>query len=128
MTRVVARIGRDRYRTELEAGRHRWVADEPESLGGADAGPAPYDLLLGALGTCTVVTLRMVAERKQWPLASVEATLVMARGEGGEVQIERSIAFTGLDDAQCAKLLDIAERTPVTLTLKGGVPIRTTRG
>jgi len=124
MTHVIARIADGRYRTEVEAGRHAWVADEPESLGGVDAGPAPYDLVLAGLGVCTAVTLRMYADRQGWPLKSVEVALHLTRGDSGP-RINRSLAIAGLNDAQRAQLLDISERTPVTLTLKGGIAIHT---
>src|SRR3712207_9158394 len=66
-------------RTEVAAGGHALVADEPESLGGADEGPNPYDLLLAALGGCTAMTLRMYADRKGWPLESVTVRLSQDR-------------------------------------------------
>src|ERR687893_430160 len=72
--RVVARTG-EGLRTEVEAGGHTLVADEPESLGGTDAGPTPYDLLLAALSGCKAMTLRMYADRKGWPLESVTVRL-----------------------------------------------------
>ena len=122
-----ARIGRDKYRTEIEVGGHRLVSDEGAKLGGADAGPAPYDLVLAGLGACTAITLRMYADRKQWPLESVEVQLKTVR-EGDTLRIERILVIAGLDDEQKARLADIAERTPVTLSLKNGMPIRTSLG
>ncbi|MEI9929091.1 MAG: OsmC family protein [Rhizomicrobium sp.] len=94
-------------------------------LGGADAGPAPYEYLLASLGACTAITLRMYAERKEWPLEALEVSLHYERK--GDVQhIERTLHFTGaLDEGQRTRLADIAERTPVTLTLKGGLAITT---
>ena len=71
--RVVARVGSSGYRTELLANGHPLVADEPVSVGGTNAGPSPYELLSAALGACTTMTLRMYADRKQWPLEAVEA-------------------------------------------------------
>lgn len=126
MAHGVARIGRDHYRTRIEVGGHALVSDEPEKLGGANAGPAPYDLLLASLGACTAITLRMYADRKAWPLESVDVDLHFSRNEDGSSKIDRQLSIVGLDDEQRAKLADIAERTPVTLTLKGGVPIHTT--
>lgn len=75
MAHGTARIGKDHYRTEIEVGVHRLVSDEPHALGGGAAGPAPYDLLLASLGACTAITLRMYADRKQWPLELVEVGL-----------------------------------------------------
>ena len=99
------------------------MADEPPALGGQGAGPAPYDLLLASLGACTAITLRMYADRKEWPLESLE---VMLRLHGqDERRIDRTLTISGLDEAQKARLADVAERTPVTLTLKSGLPIDT---
>lgn len=118
-----ATIGRDRYRTEITVGGHDLVADEPAALGGQGAGPAPYDLLLASLGACTAITLRMYADRKEWPLESLEVTLRLHGKD--ERRIDRTLTIVGLDDAQKARLADVAERTPVTLTLKSGLPIDT---
>ena len=66
-----AHIGTARYRTSIRTGgdlKHELTADEPERLGGADSGPAPFDLLISALGACTAITLTMYAEKKGWPL------------------------------------------------------------
>jgi uncharacterized OsmC-like protein len=60
-----------RFAIDIAAGRHRLRADEPVSLGGADTGPGPYELLLAALGACTAMTLRMYADQKKWPLERV---------------------------------------------------------
>lgn len=121
---ATARIGADRYRTEIALAHHAITADEPAALGGADAGPAPYELLLSALGACTAITLRMYAERKQWPLESLDVDLRL-HGKGETLRIERVLRPIGLDGDQAARLAEIAEKTPVTLTLKNGVPIDT---
>jgi putative redox protein len=128
MATATARISDARYATAITTGRHALTADEPERNGGADAGPAPFDLLLSALGACTAMTLKMYAERKAWPLEALEVRL---HYHGGETppRIERVLAPTGpLDEAQRARLADVAERTPVTLAIKGGMPIQTSLG
>ena len=124
MAHGTAHIGKDRYRTEISVGGRDLVADEPVALGGQDAGFAPYDLLLAGLGACTAITLRMYADRKGWPLESVEVGLRLSGRD--EKRIDRTLAIVGLDDGQRARMADIAERTPVTLTLKAGLPITTT--
>lgn len=124
MVHGTARIGKDRYRTEIEVDGHRIVADEPPALGGANAGPAPYDLILAGLGACTAITLRMYADRKQWPLESLDVALRLSGGKDDR-RIERVLTIAGLDADQQARLADVAERTPVTLTLKGGIAIDT---
>lgn len=123
MAHANARIGKDLYRTEIDMGAHSVTADEPRALGGQGVGPAPYDLLLASLGACTAITLRMYADRKGWPLESVEVALRLHGKE--ERRIDRKLTIVGLDEGQRGRLADIAERTPVTLTLKGGIPIDT---
>jgi putative redox protein len=128
MAVATARIGETRYATTITTGHHALTADEPERLGGAGAGPAPFDLLLSALGACTAITLKMYAERKAWPLEALEVRLEYHGGET-PARIERVLVPTGaLDEAQRARLADVAERTPVTLAIKAGVPIHTALG
>ena len=118
-------IGTVNYATAISTGHHRFTADEGPELGGKDAGPAPYDLLCSSLGACTVITLRMYAERKQWPVTAVHADVRFVR-EGDKQRIDRVLTIEGAVDAEQKKrMADIAERTPVTLTLKGGLEIRT---
>ncbi|MBS0538865.1 MAG: OsmC family protein [Proteobacteria bacterium] len=126
MARASASIGTVDYATAITTGHHRITADEGPELGGKDAGPAPYDLLASALGACTVITLRMYAERKQWPVTAVHADIHYVR-EGDLERLDRTLRIEGaVDDAQKKRMAEIAERTPVTLTLKKGLAIRTT--
>jgi putative redox protein len=128
MARAHADIGSARYAVSIKAGHHAIVADEGTKLGGQDLGPAPYELLLSALGACTAITLKMYAERKGWDLQAAHVSLLYAR-ENDQGRIERILTFDGaLDADQKARLADIAERTPVTLTLKSGTPITTRLG
>ena len=113
------------HQVEIRARKHRFNADEPHANGGGDTAPAPYDLLLGGLGACTAITLRMYAERKGWKLDQAVVDL-SHRHEDKRSKIERRLHLYGeLDDEQRARLADIAERTPVTLTLKEGADITT---
>ena len=127
--RVVVRTG-EGLRTEMETGGHEFVADEPKSFGGTDAGPNPYDYLLAALGGCTAMTLRMYADRKGWPLESVTVRLSQDRihatdceecetSEGRIDRIGREIELAGpLEEEQRLRLLEIADMCPVHRTLK----------
>lgn len=123
MAHGTARIGNDHYRTEINVSGHDLVGDEGPGLGGQNLGPAPYDFLLAGLGACTAITLRMYADRKEWPMDSVEVGLRLQNQDG--LRIDRVLTIVGLDYEQKARMADIAERTPVTLTLKGGLPIDT---
>lgn len=113
------------YAQTITTGHHQIVADEPVSRGGADAGPAPYNLLLSALAACTSITLRMYADRKGWTLGTVRVDLVMVRD--GEIErIERTIELEpSVTAEQRTRLGEIAEKTPVTKTLRRGTEIAT---
>lgn len=126
MAHAYGSIGLDRYAVQIDAGGHKIVADEPRSNGGADAGPAPYDLLLMSLAACTTITLRMYADRKQWEMSTLGVELRFTRGEDGKEHIDRTLRPEGkLTEDQLTRLLEIVERTPVTLTLKNGLSIVT---
>lgn len=125
MNPVDASIATASYAVTVTAGRHTLTADEPPSLGGRDAGPAPYELLLASLGACTAITLRMYADRKQWPLRALRVAL-QYRKEGERGRVDRALTVDGdLTPEQRSRMAEIAERTPVTLTLKAGVDIHT---
>ena len=137
-TVVVQEAGEGRFAQRIAAGPHALRADEPLSVGGNDSGPNPYDLLLAGLGACTSMTLRLYAERKGWPLERVAVTLrhdkIHAEDcaecetrEGRIDRIERRVSLEGvLDEAQRARLLEIANRCPVHRTLESEVLVTTT--
>ncbi len=112
------------YAHRITSGSHSLVADEPQRLGGQDAGMAPFDLYLSALAACTAITLRMYAEKKGWELGEFSAELSSSRDAEGKLLVHRVLSATGaLDDAQWERLLDIATRTPVTLVMREGATI-----
>ena len=116
-----------RYRAELRAGGHELVADEPAAGGGANAGPSPFVLLLSGLAACTAMTLRMYADRKGWTVEAIEIDVRYDVDEDGTSSIVRVITLPAdLPVDQRDRLADIAERTPVTLAIRNGVPIATT--
>jgi putative redox protein len=136
-TVTVTEDGSGRYTQQIDAGRHRLLADEPTPVS-EDRGPTPYDLLLGALGACTAMTVRMYATRKNWPLERVRVTLRHSRIHAKDCadceassswieHVDRHIELTGvLDDTQRQRLLYIADRCPVHRTLTSQVRISTT--
>ena len=126
---VVVNSGLSRYVQNISVGPHLLQADEPTDSGGHDSGPNPYELLLAALGACTSMTVRMYAERKQWPLQGVEVRLAYSRihaedcvqcdTEHGMIdRIETEISFIGdLSEDQRHRLMEIANSCPVHRTL-----------
>jgi uncharacterized OsmC-like protein/alpha/beta superfamily hydrolase len=134
---ALARIGGEGLRTDLLVRKHALVADEPEAVGGDDAGPTPYDLLGFALGACTAMTLRLYADRKGWPLEEARIRLAHRKVHARDTEhvdessarmdrIERTVELLGpLDETQRTRLVEIAERCPVHRTLHQGVDIRT---
>ena len=119
----------------IEIGDHRLLADEPVAAGGSGAGPNPYELLLSALGACTAMTVRMYAQRKGWPLESVEVALQHERihaedcancdtSDGYLDKITKDLVFRGpLDAEQRLRLAEIAELCPVSRTLQHKIRI-----
>jgi putative redox protein len=116
------------YRHQITTGSHEMVADEPAHEGGGDAGPAPYQLYLSGLGACTAITLRIYAQKKGWDLGELRVGLELHKDADGNARIHRSLAARGaLDETQWQRLLDVVERTPVTLTVKRGAVVTTSR-
>jgi len=125
------------FAQEIAIDQHRLRADEPLSVGGADTGPTPYDLLLAALGSCTSITVAMYARRKGWPLESVTVRLSHSRVHAADCadcetkiglldHVHRDVEFSGpLSEEQRARLLDIASKCPVHRTLESEIVIET---
>jgi putative redox protein len=134
----VAEAGEGRFAQLVTMGKHRLRADEPVAVGGDDSGPGPYDLLLAGLGACTSMTVRMYAAQKKWPLERVTVDLKHDKvhatdcaecetREGKVDRIERVLTLEGdLDEAQRARLLEIANKCPVHRTLHSEVWVPTT--
>ncbi len=128
------------YTTEIKAGQHHLTADEPEKVGGNNLGPDPYGLLLASLGACTGMTLRMYADRKNWPLTEVNVHLQHSKVYQEDCihcddkdqkidNIERILELEGnLTEAQRKRLVEIADKCPVHKTLSTQTNIKTTLG
>jgi putative redox protein len=139
--RVASRPGTT-YGVTISDGRHELIADAAEVDGGEQAGPTPYELLIGALGACMVITIEMYARRKSWPLEGVEIDLTHEKvfaadcdyctqeeideaGPQGRIDvITTQISLQGrLDNAQIARLREIGHRCPVHRTVASGAKI-----
>lgn len=133
-----------KFQNIIQAGKHRFFADEPESVGGLDTGPSPYDLLSASLGACTSMTLRMYADFKKVPLEVVSVDVSHNKIHSDDCadcndelkaksakidNFERTITVSGeLDEKTRQKLLEIADKCPVHKTLEGGAHVSTTIG
>ena len=116
---------------------HVWLADEPTAMGGSDLGPDPYEHLLAALGTCTSMTIRMYANHKKLPLDDVTVTLSHDRQHVSDCEgceeapqkievINRTVTLVGdLSEEHRQRMLQIADRCPVHLTLHSNLNVQT---
>ena len=127
-TVTVSETGLGKYQVEARAGEAALLIDEPVSAGGLGAGPNPYNLLSAALGACTTMTIRLYAERKGWPLRHVTTAVRHTRVNlPARDSFQLEIALEGkLDAEQRARLMEIAERCPVHLTLARGSEVSAT--
>lgn len=125
---VKAAISTDHYRVVLEAGKNTIIGDEPETNGGKDEGMNPHEILAASLGACTCATLRMYADRKEWPLEGINVIVHLTRNEEkNTTNITRNITLIGnLTDEERDRLLSIANKCPVHKTLTNPINIETT--
>ena len=135
---MVTDAGTGRYTQRITAGRHLLIADEPVSVGGTDAGPNPYELLLAALGACTAITLRMYADRKGLPLRGTTVRLRHDRVHAKDCaditqmsgmlsRIRRELILAGpLSAEDRQRLAELADRCPVHRTLSSEIAFETT--
>jgi len=137
----VMETGEGKFQNAVQAGRHRLFADEPQSVGGLDSGPSPYDFLSVALGACTSMTLRLYAEHKKLKLGRInvdvshnklhakdcEECTEAERGSGSRIdRFERVISVEGeISEELQGKLAEIAGKCPVHRTLESVSKIRT---
>ncbi len=134
---VVAKTGQDSLTTEVKSGKHHFLVDEPESAGGNNLGPNPYDYLAAALGSCTSLTLQMYARHKKWPLdearvhvqhkKAYEKDCENAEESHAKIDVlEREIEVLGdLDETQQKRLIEIANKCPVHRTLTSDIKVKT---
>ncbi len=124
----------DGFHVDISNGTHRWSADEPIDDGGTDLGPNPYDLLLGAVAACTVITLSSYAQRKGIVISSLSAEYSYAKVHAADCvqcdddktgmvdHVTSRIFIDGdFDEPTRARLEDIARRCPVHRTLERGI-------
>lgn len=122
----VVSTGPGKYQQKVQAGPHIITADEPRSLGGDGTGATPISLLLGALGSCTSITLKMYAERKGFVITKIETFLSHEkRGDRDHIDREIIIHGPGLTPQQRQRMIEIADMCPVHKMLSGSADIST---
>jgi len=125
---ATAQIGYTKYQTIVSSGNHQIIVDEPETIEGGDTGMEPHGLLLGSLGSCTAITLRMYINRKMWPVDEITVDLELFKTETG-VTIKRWLNFKEeLSEVQRNRLLQIADACPIHKILTGSIHIETSFG
>jgi len=122
---VRSHIGLEKYQTVVSSGGHHITVDEPESNGGGNTGADPQMLLLGSLGSCTAITLRMYFNRKNWPVQDITVDVQLFK-TGTEKSIKCLIGYNGqLTNEQRLRLVQIAAACPVHKILEKSIPIVT---
>jgi putative redox protein len=124
---LLEETGGGKYQVRATVGTSTFLVDEAIAVGGLGSGPDPYDLLSAALGSCTLMTVRLYADHKKWPLQHISVKVTHHRPSLQAKDVfTREIALEGpLDAAQKARMLEIAERCPVHLTLSRGSQVET---
>ena len=127
MIKITANIGTELYKTEVKTANNTIISDEPESAGGKDLGFAPKELLAASLAACTCITLRMYANRKGWDLTDIKVEVTFEKDPTeNKSKIMRNIQLFGnIDEAQKARLLNIADRCPMHQILANPIEITT---
>lgn len=114
------------WKGEVTSGSHQFLTDKPESLGGHDTGPAPYDFLTASLASCTMITLRMYAQHKQINLGDFSVEVDFYTNREQQEKIERRVIFKQpVSPDLKEKLLNVCSKTPVTKTLLRSLDIQT---
>ena len=123
---AITELDQSKYRTKIFSGGHFIYADEPTSLGGTDEGMTPGALLLASLGSCTAITIRMYADRKNIALETVKIHLAICKEEemSAATRISMKIVLTGhLSDGQRKRIIEIAEKCPIHRILSNPILI-----
>jgi putative redox protein len=120
------RTSQGKFGQRIQIGGHVLTSDESTANGGSDAGPEPHEFLLAGLGACTSMTIKLYADRKEWPLRGVDVTIDGQHDDTRAFIVHRTIVLEGeLTDEQRQRLLDVANKCPVHRTLTGTIRIET---
>ena len=123
MIMISSSIGKEQYRVTHTNGRHQFFADEPQEKGGKDTAPTPDELLEAALASCTLVTLKMYTDHKQWDIGVINISVSLQR-EAGKSIITRVLKIEKqITEEQRQRLIQVAKACPVSKTISGGAEL-----
>lgn len=123
---VVTETGEGAFQVRVQTGDHGFLMDEPSAVGGLSSGPSPFDMLCAALGSCTLMTMKLYAARKGWQLSGLGVRVAHRKGSPeARDQFERTIELGEANAEQRERLLYIAERCPVHVLLERGAEVST---
>lgn len=127
MAKVKATLENTNYYTEVIAGQNTLITDEPTELGGGGKGFSPLEILATSLASCTAVTLKIYADRKEWDLGKIEINVSVENDKIAQKAIfNRQIGFSNtLDNKQQDRLLKVAESCPIHKLLHGEIEVKT---
>ncbi len=116
---IKSSIGSEKYKVTHSNGRHTFFGDEPKELGGSDTAPTPEELLEASLASCTLATLRMYTDHKQWEVGEITLIVNLIREEQVN-KITRELKFEKtVTDEQKTRLIQVAKACPVSKILSG---------
>ncbi|TAE18348.1 MAG: OsmC family peroxiredoxin [Bacteroidetes bacterium] len=126
MLNVTAHIDKSHYQTNLSNTRQTIIADEPATENGTDLGFSPNELLCSALASCTAITLRMYADRKQWDLQEAKVQVSFERDAQNVTHFKREVTLIGeLTSEQRERLLGVANACPIHKVLTNPIEVAT---
>jgi len=115
------KAGKGQFQVRVQAGGHSFLMDEPVADGGLDSGPNPFDMLCAAMASCTLMTMKLYANRKGWTLDGLGVHVTHHKGlAGARDRFDCALGLGNATDAQREALLRIAQRCPVHLLLESG--------
>ena len=128
---ATASVPVENYTTEIQTPRHRLIADEPTDKGGQNSGATPREMLLASLASCTAITIKMYARRKEWDVSGIEVHCELIENADRKVppKISRVVRMpSALGPEQKERLLNVANACPVHKMLEASVDVETTAG
>ncbi|MCO4814375.1 MAG: OsmC family protein [Flavobacteriales bacterium] len=123
MINLIASL-KEKYTVDNQSRNHQWYSDEPIDEGGADVGPRPTELLLSAIASCKLITIKMYADRKGWILNDVKIDLTLDKVERMNIITQKLNVDADLNELQIKRIHSISSRCPVALMMGDNVEFK----